>query len=436
MSSNANAQANPRAVTETGAGDGAVVTYQLVATSDLLKLIAAVDLSKADPSTLQSVSKLLTEANATVAASMSKKRNEPDVNNGTKTAAVEEEDPKEKKAKKQKRLQKQLGEYTTTADDVSNLGRGVFQTPAGKRPIKPTTPSAPARDGIRTGRQYQADIPPFDPTGFTRERADQLVEDPVADHKAKLADGLKKRRPCGTPGCMLPDHHAGPHSNEASVGSRRLCLPARDTSDTPKETVAEDQQDEDSVKGDEPNVDPMDDEVTVTEIKADNRLLIQTKDKNGACRMGGSTPVLVKLDARRASIIDGLKKKHGADFGGDEADMEQVSDHFTALLLASGYTEGSFDYKKNCHNLDGNVYKYPRYLRKFMESGVFKVRSDFFLPDAKNKALEFAEKYGIETAKRSPKYATMNDQQKAAFAHRHKINIMHGFDDFVKLSSA
>ena len=74
--------------------------------------------------------------------------------------------------------------------------------------------------------------------------------------------------------------------------------------------------------------------------------------------------------------------------------MEQVSDHFTALLLASGYTEGSFDYKKNCHNLDGNVYKYPRYLRKFMESGVFKVRSDFFLPDAKNKALEFAEKYG------------------------------------------
>jgi len=403
-------------ISESGAGDGAVVSgARLVATSDLLNLVAGLDFTNAGPATLQTASKILsvaTGATVCIERGVPKKRSDP-VEPPVPASDVEEEDLGEKKSKKQKRLQKELGEHTTRSTDLSKIGRGVFETPIGKRSTVPVKLSAPARHAIRTGRQHQADIPPFDPSAPIPDRADEIIECPIAhDDKDKLAFGLKKRRPCGTPGCMLPDHHAGPHSNEASLLPRRISAQDRHEADH-----------------------PADDEVTVTHVKSDKRAMIVTKNENGVSCFGGSTPALVKMNARRANIIDSLKTKHGADFGGDGAGIDQVSDHFIALMLASGYKEGTFDPKTNYQNKDGNVYKYPGYLRKFMEAGIFNVRSDFFLPGAKAKATKFAEKYGFETSKRSPKYGGMTDKQKAALARKLQNDVMHGFDDFVKLSS-
>lgn len=411
MSTNQLASSNPSAPTTTGAGDN------LTRAGQILQIASAIDVSRADTATLRSLSSLLGYVNTTVIAAISDKRATLEADKEAETDKEEE-----KKAKKQRRIQRQLGEHVTTADDPAAVGRGVFQTPVGKRSATMAAPNAPAR--IRTGRNYQADLPEFDPDGVTTDRGDTLNDDPVGSTNASItAVGMKKRRPCGTPGCILRDNHAGPHSTEAALPSRRLCVSSRSVGKKPEEAVAEKR----SGSGEESS----DDEVK--EIISGKRVLLQTTT-SGKSVMGGSAPVLVAMDSRRSAIIDDLKKKFGSDFGGEDAGVDELVGHFTALLLIAGYSEGSYDKEKKCQSMDGTVYKYPRYLRKFMEAGVFVKRSDFFADDAKEKATAFATKYGIDTAKRSPKYADMNNHQKSLFEKRHKLNLMHGFDDFVKLS--
>ena len=84
-------------------------------------------------------------------------------------------DAEKKKAKKKKKLEKQLGEHFTAADDQLQGGRGVFSTPHGKRRIVPPTPGEALRDRVRVGRNYQAEIPEFDPFRIVEDRGDELI---------------------------------------------------------------------------------------------------------------------------------------------------------------------------------------------------------------------------------------------------------------------
>ena len=99
-----------------------------------------------------------------------------------------ESDMEKQKQKRLKSIQQQLAEHRTAIDKSSDLGRGVFHTPIGKRKRMPKTPLAPARNAIRTGLKYQADIPMFDPNGHIPNREESFVDDPV------VSSGMNKRR--------------------------------------------------------------------------------------------------------------------------------------------------------------------------------------------------------------------------------------------------
>tara|TARA_B110001450_G_scaffold8068_3_gene8126 strand:+ start:430 stop:1602 length:1173 start_codon:yes stop_codon:yes gene_type:complete len=360
-----------------GASDKAAEKTR-VTPHDLVQFVSDVDMTQAEESTLRKLDSALMQLKQSVEARLAeKKRSGEEVTQQTSDANA-----MAKKLKRLERLEHQLCEDVSKCSDMSLAGRGMFATPT-KRIIAAHAagvPAAPAsKDGhggvIRIGPNHQAEVPRFNTMVSIKHRGDQLVQDPAGDEQ-KQQKQQKQQKACGTPGCIFHDYHSGPHSNDASLSSRRVCPPALATAQDDKPVV---------------------------------------------------------LDERRTDIIDKLKKKHGSDFGGDNANVDQVSDHFKVLLLLNGYKDGSVCKAGKC-TLDGVAEKYPRYLRLFMNSEVFNARSDFFLEGAKDKATEFAKKFAIECAKRSTKYNFMSEAEKAYFLKKQRLNIMHGFCDFVHLS--
>lgn len=147
----------------------------------------------------------------------------------------------------------------------------------------------------------------------------------------------------------------------------------------------------------------------------------------------GSDPVLVPMDARRQGLIDSIVKKHGADFGGDSASLEDIKKQFMVGLIKAGYSEGSYNTKRSHYNCDGVVYNYPKYLAKFMEGGVFKTRADFFAPGAKHAAEQFAWQYAKKTATAVKSFASQTETVQKRRIRKYFTNVMHGFDDYVKI---
>lgn len=409
-STNQLASSNPSVRTIAGANGTAGAGDDMTRAGEILQIVSAA--SQADITTLRSISAMLGCVNTTHTTAITDKPSTPELD---KEAA--------KNAKRQKRLEKELGEHVTASDDLAMAGRGVFDTPAGNR-------NATASVRIRIHNKYQANIPAFNPGGVVDDRGDTLDGDPVGSADASITAGcVKKLRSCGTPGCILPDNHMGPHSAEvALLPSRRFCFAYHRVGKKPEEGVTEERSGGGIGKE---SSDDKDDKVK--KIISGKRVILQTT-ASGRSVMGGSAPVLCDMDSRRCGIVDNLKIKFGSDFGGEEAGIEELAGHFTALLIIAGYSEGSYNKERDAYTMDGTVYKYPRYLRKFMEAGVFGKRSDFFKDGAKDKAVAFATTYGVDAAMRSPKYSGMNDHQRSVFANRHKLNLMHGFDDFVKLA--
>jgi hypothetical protein len=150
-------------------------------------------------------------------------------------------------------------------------------------------------------------------------------------------------------------------------------------------------------------------------------------------RINGTVPCLVPMNAHRKQLIEAIHKKHGAAFatGGPEATPAE----FQALLLEAGYSEGSVDPNNASKNRkDGCVYKYPGYMLEFFHAGVVACRADFFEAGAEQRAQSCAEAYGARKAEQARGYASMTREARQRLQKKHAMNLMHGFNTYVKLA--
>lgn len=137
---------------------------------------------------------------------------------------------------------------------------------------------------------------------------------------------------------------------------------------------------------------------------------IQTVGASGLSRLAGSKPKLTDISADdKATILSEITVCDDAD---------SVLEEFKTLLRAEGYTRGRGD---------GNLRKYPGYLKMLFDSGEFASRSDLFADGAKAKAYSVYNKIADEKSKQPNMKTT---------AKRYVTNFRQGFDRFVSLATA
>lgn len=99
---------------------------------------------------------------------------------------------------------------------------------------------------------------------------------------------------------------------------------------------------------------------------------------------------------------------------GKQAD--DVLAEFEALLVRDGFNVGG--------GSDGTARKYARYMKMLFDHGVFKCRSDFFLPDSREKAHKFYREFAFTKA---------SENGGKTSASKLFGNFKNGFDKFVML---
>lgn len=106
---------------------------------------------------------------------------------------------------------------------------------------------------------------------------------------------------------------------------------------------------------------------------------------------------------------------------------------FAALLIRRGDHTGTMRSDKRC-SMDGNVFKYPAYTRKFIEGGAMRSLADFQV-DNRGAALEFAARHAAALApsqkQRGKAWLELTAQQQQQVERRLRNLVMHGFDDLV-----
>lgn len=114
--------------------------------------------------------------------------------------------------------------------------------------------------------------------------------------------------------------------------------------------------------------------------------------------------------------------------------VKAIEVYFRALLIKRGDHIGGINKKTlKCKN-DGNVFKYPKYTRVFLEAGVFHKLSDFKACNRK-KALSFAIMHVREAALKSKRkgksWLELSQKSRNALLCHRMHDLMHGFDDLV-----
>ena len=170
--------------------------------------------------------------------------------------------------------------------------------------------------------------------------------------------------------------------------------------------------------------------------------ILKNGQKKAIPRISGSKPLKRKtgttlsqadrnlLMARMTAQYDKLSEK------GSPKGFEL---YFRMLLLERGdYVGGIVNETGQCRD-DGNVYTYARYLRKFMEAGIFR-KVEEFVPRNRHMAVAFAMSQARKRAPtqrvRRKMWHELTEHQKGALVDKLFNNLMHGFDDFASCLAA
>jgi len=153
---------------------------------------------------------------------------------------------------------------------------------------------------------------------------------------------------------------------------------------------------------------------------------------NGSSRSAWASADAEAAVPRRAQLharLTAQLMKHSSEQNSAAA----LSARFSLMLLQRGDYAGGMCKSASSCKTDGNVFKYPRYMKQFVFAGVAKKEGDFC--DANRPAaLKFARQHALQKApthKVSGRpWDELTHSKRAALVQRLCTSVMHGFDDF------
>lgn len=170
--------------------------------------------------------------------------------------------------------------------------------------------------------------------------------------------------------------------------------------------------------------------------------ILKSGQKKAIPRISGSKPLkratgTTLSQADRNLLMASMTAQY--DKLGEKGSPKGFELYFRMLLLERGdYVGGIVKETGKCRD-DGNVYTYARYLRKFMEAGVFR-RVGEFVPRNRHRAVAFAMAQARACAPtqrvRRKTWRQLTERQQGALVDKLFNNFMHGFDDFASCLAA